>query len=79
MLRDPEVLDIISSGVLLGRAAEALSPFEAETVAEIGQRFVTYRREAVVTEAEWQVLRTALEAMRRAMAERLAQGEAEAA
>ena len=26
MLRDPEVLDIISSGVLLGRAAEALSP-----------------------------------------------------
>jgi hypothetical protein len=69
MLTDAEVLDIISTGVLLGRVSEALSEFEAETVAEIGRRFVAFRRDAVVTEAEWQVLRTALAAMRAAMAQ----------
>lgn len=68
MLTDPQVLDIISAGVLLGRVASVLSDFEAETVAEIGRRFVAFRREAVVTEAEWMVLRTALDAMRGAMA-----------
>lgn len=69
MLTDAEVLDIISTGVLLGRVSEALSEFEAETVAEIGRRFAAFRRDAVVTEAEWQVLRTALAAMRAAMAQ----------
>lgn len=76
MLTDAEVLDIISSGVLLGRVSDALSEFEAETVAEIGRRFVAYRRDAVVTEAEWQVLRTALEAMRAAMRQAHAIAEA---
>ncbi|MDP1617315.1 hypothetical protein [Phenylobacterium sp.] len=68
MMVDSQVLDIISAGVLLGRVSSVLSDFEAETVAEIGRRFVAFRRQAVVTEAEWAVLRTALEAMRGAMA-----------
>lgn len=79
MLQDKDVLTIISAGVLLGRAAEALSDFEAETVAEIGRRFAEQRRAAVITEAEWEVVRRSIDAMRVVIAHRLATAEAEAA
>lgn len=79
MLVDREVLEIMSAGVLLGRAAQALSEFEAETVAEIGRRFVDQKRAAVVTEAEWEVLRRSVDAMRVVIAHRLATAEPEAA
>lgn len=79
MLQDQDVLTIISAGVLLGRAAEALSDFEAETVAEIGRRFAEARRAAVITEAEWEVVRRSIDAMRVVIAHRLATAEAEAA
>lgn len=79
MLSDKEVLTIMSAGVLLGRAAEALSTFEAETVAEIGRRFTEQRRAAIVTAPEWEVVARAIDAMRVVMAHRHATAEGEAA
>lgn len=62
-LTDAHVLKVIRAAVLLGRHGEILSEFEAGLVQEVAARFRAFGREAVISEAEWAVLETAIEAM----------------
>lgn len=76
LLTDKEVMRMLSAGVLFGRCHHVLSQFEAETVYEAGKRFVEFKREAQVTDAEWLVIDEATEAMRKEVARLAALDEA---
>lgn len=73
-LSDAQVMDMLSAGVLLGRAPEALSEFEHRLVSEVHARWREHRRDTVITDAEWPALRVAIEAMRVAVAAGQASG-----
>lgn len=78
-LSDQQVLTLMSAGVLFGRTREVLSSFEQQLVAEVGWRFVAFKAETVVTDAEWPVIEDAITAMRGEMARRLDQVSIEVA
>lgn len=80
MLNTAQTMKLLSAGVLLGRAGEVLSAFEAELVAEVSRRFTEFKADTVVTDAEWLIIDEAIEAMRPVVSARvLAAGQAEAA
>lgn len=55
------------AAVLLAAYGDQLSSFEQDTIVEVCQRFREFKREAVVTAAEWLVVGEAVRAMRRAL------------
>ena len=63
-LSDSQAMTLLSAGVLYGRAADVLSDFEREIVADACERFVRQRRHAYVTDNEWPVIERSIEAMR---------------
>jgi hypothetical protein len=67
-LTKEQALDLISATALFARFTSILSDFEVETIAEVGERYRLHGRQAVLTDAEHQVVRDALEAMRKASA-----------
>lgn len=64
MLTTEQSKKLLSAGVLLGRAGDVLSDFEADLVVTVSARFVERKGETVVTAAEWLVLDAAIDAMR---------------
>lgn len=68
-LSNAQVLTITRAAVLISRHVEALSPFECETIAEIGYRYMRHgQQDTVTTAAEWDVVEAAVAAMDRAQA-----------
>lgn len=63
MLTDAMVLTLARAGAYLANYAAALSDFEVETVASVGQRFLQHGREANTTPEEWAVIDQAVAAM----------------
>lgn len=73
MITDKQLHLIIRAGVLLNsRSRHVVSEFEIETMAEVASRFGRFKRDAVVTEAEWRVIEDAVEAMEKALVRRMA-------
>lgn len=79
MLTTDQSMKLLSAGVLLGRAGELLSEFEAGLVAEVCRRFTEFTADTVVTDAEWQVIDEAIEAMRPVVSARVRAAEADQA
>ena len=63
-LTTDQTMKLLSAGVLLGRAGDVLSDFEADLVMTVSARFVELKGEANVTDAEWLVIDAAIDAMR---------------
>ena len=76
MLTDDHVVLVTSAATLMARWSAELSDFELETIADVGQRYLRCRRNAIVTAREWAVVEQAVEGMERAQARFLARSRA---
>lgn len=65
-LTNDQVFTLARAGVLLKLAADVLSDFEAQLVAEVLARWLDHGRLAVVSANEWRVIDGAVEAMTQA-------------
>lgn len=62
-LTDKQVNWICTAGVLHTFAAEALSPFQRETLAAVSDRFLTQGPDATTTADEWRIVEEAVDVM----------------
>lgn len=80
MLTDRQTMQLMSLGVLMGRASdlmdEVLSPFERALVRDVAGRFMRDRAEAIVTDAEWVVVGEVVDCLRAHVSARIAAAEA---
>lgn len=61
-----QTLALAELGHMLRHDGGALSDFEAALVVEVGERFIAFRDQTVITAAEWAVLDDARAAMQAA-------------
>ena len=80
MLTDRQTMQLLSLGVLMGRASdlmeEVLSPFERTLVLDIAGRFVRDRSDAVITDVVWVVVGDVVDCLRAHVFARIAAAEA---
>lgn len=67
-LADSQIALLGDAASLIGRHGDLLSEFELETITGVAERLTRYRRDADVTQPEWDVIEPAIEAMARAAA-----------
>lgn len=72
MITAAQTFALVKLAELLAARGAVLSDFEAALVVEVGERFIAFRDQTVITAAEWAVLDDARAAMQAAAQPRAA-------